>query len=528
MTGRAGLAAARRSPVARLLADLAIGGCAALGQAPWGLWPIAVAAYAAVLWRAAAAPSVRAGAMRALAMGTGHFALALSWITQPFLVEADVYGWMAPFALMLTAIGGGMFWALPAWAGGRIGADARGRVLATAAAMVASDWARGWIFTGLPWALAGHIWIDTPAVQLAAWGGAMVLSALTLTAAALPALARAEGGGLVAIARNAALAAMLIAAAWFAGLARLAHPLPPDHAQVVRLVQPNADQTLKWSAEWGPVFYARLLELSAQPLDPALGAARPAVVVWPETSVPFLLDEADPMLPEIAAAAGAPVLAGIQRGDGARWFNSLAVLNPDAQVGAVYDKFHLVPFGEYVPWGDALARFGITAFAAQHGNGYSPGAGPRVLDLPGLPDFQPLICYEAVFERDLARAAVGGRRPGWLLQITNDAWFGTRSGPYQHLAQARLRAVQSGLPLLRAANTGVSASIDAYGRVRGNLPLGTAGALDARLPGALGPTLWWRWGDTPMLGIMVAVLAALIARRGAAIKKRETLPATLD
>lgn len=252
------------------------------------------------------------------------------------------------------------------------------------------------------------------------------------------------------------------------------------------------------------------------------------MVVWPETSVPFLLDEADPMLPEIAAAAGAPVLAGIQRGDGARWFNSLAVLNPDAQVGAVYDKFHLVPFGEYVPWGDALARFGITAFAAQHGNGYSPGAGPRVLDLPGLPDFQPLICYEAVFERDLARAAVGGRRPGWLLQITNDAWFGTRSGPYQHLAQARLRAVQSGLPLLRAANTGVSASIDAYGRVRGNLPLGTAGALDARLPGALGPTLWWRWGDTPMLGIMVAVLAALIARRGAAIKKRETLPATLD
>lgn len=520
-----GFATTRGACIAGFAADAAIGVGAALGQAPWCLWPLALVAYAALLWRVAASPSPRAAAMRGLGVGTGHFALALSWITQPFLVEADIYGWMAPFALILTAIGGGLFWAVPAWAAHRIASDRRGRVLAMALGIVLSDWMRGWIFTGFAWALTGHIWIGTPAMQLAAWGGALGLTCLTMAAAALPAMGWASGGGPRAVARGVALAAMLVAAAWFAGLARLAGPVPPAQPQIVRLVQPNADQTLKWSAQWGPVFYARLLELSARPVDPALGAARPAAVVWPETSVPFLLEDADPMLPEIAATAGAPVLAGIQRGDGERWFNSLAVLRTDASVGPVYDKFHLVPFGEYMPWGDRLARFGISAFAAQHGNGYSPGAGPRVLDLPGLPPFQPLICYEAVFERDLARGKRGGSRPDWLLQITNDAWFGTWSGPYQHLAQARLRAVQSGLPLLRAANTGVSASIDAYGRVTATLPLGKAGVLDTRLPGALAATPWWRWGDAPLLLVLAGALAALILRRFAGAGKRTAPPA---
>lgn len=508
MTGRR----ASRPPLVRLAGDVALGVCAALGQAPWGLWPVAVVALAAALWRVAGAPSARAAALRALAIGAGHFALALFWITQPFLVEAEVYGWMSPFALILTALGGGLFWAVPAWAAARLGGDRRGRAMALALGIVLSDWLRGWIFTGFPWALSGHIWIDTPAGQFAAWGGAVGLSALTMTAAALPSWGWDERRGLRGLGRGAGLAAMLIAAAWFAGLARLARPLPAAGAQVVRLVQPNADQTLKWSAAWGPVFHARLLELSALPLDPRLGAELPSAVAWPETAVPFLLDDAAPMLPEIAAAARAPVLAGIQRGEGGRWFNSLAVLTQDARIDGVYDKFHLVPFGEYVPWGDTLARFGIGAFAAQQGNGYTAGPGPQQLTLPGLPAFQPLICYEAIFERDLDRHP-SGHRPGWLLQITNDAWFGTWSGPYQHLAQARLRAIQTGLPLLRAANTGISAAIDARGRVLGSLPLGEAGMVDTRLPAALPPTLWWRWGDVPMLILLALALAGLMRRR---------------
>src|SRR5690606_13699052 len=138
------------------------------------------------------------------------------------------------------------------------------------------------------------------------------------------------------------------------------------------------------------------------------------------------------------------------------------------------------------------------------------GPGPQVMAVEGLPPFQPLICYEAIFERHLLR----GQRPEWILQVTNDAWFGTWSGPYQHLAQARLRAIQSGLPLLRAANTGVSAVIDARGGLRATLARNREGVLDAPLPGALPPTLWWRWGDLPMLALMALAAAALaIARR---------------
>lgn len=499
--------------------DVAIGVVAALGQAPWGLWPLTVLALAAMLWRVSGTSSARIAAFRALAFGTGHFALALFWITQPFLVEAEIYGWMSPFALILMALGGGLFWALPAWPAHRMGWSRHSRAAALALALLISDWLRGWIFTGFPWALTGHVWIDTPAGQLAAWFGAMGLSALTLASALLivmGARAPASGGGLAglrAFLPGLANAAMLIAAVWFAGLARLAQPLPADERQIIRLVQPNADQTLKWDPQWAPVFYERLTSLSALPLKPELGIGWPDAVVWPETAVPFLLNDAEPLLADIAAASGATTITGIQRSEGATWFNSLAEFTPDARIGAVYDKFHLVPFGEYIPWGDALARLGITAFAAQYGNGYTAGAGPQQLTLDGLPPFQPMICYETIFERHLVRT----ERPAWILQITNDAWFGSWSGPYQHLAQARLRAIQSGLPVLRSANTGVSAAIDGRGVVRASLALNQAGVVDARLPGALPPTLWWRWGDAPMLALMAAGLGGLLVGRRRAV-----------
>lgn len=232
-----------------------------------------VLALAALIWRVATAPSSRAAAWRALAIGAGHFALALAWITQPFLVEADRYGWMSPFALLLTALGGALFWALPALAAHRLGWNRASRAAALALALLVSDWLRGWIFTGLPWALTGHIWIDTPAGQIAAWLGAPGLSALTLAAALLPVL----GSTRRSIATGAGLSTALIALAWGAGLARLAQPLPPDRPQIIRLVQPNADQTLKWDPFWAPQFYDRLTALSALPLDPALGTAAP---IW--------------------------------------------------------------------------------------------------------------------------------------------------------------------------------------------------------------------------------------------------------
>ena len=487
-----------------LVTNVALGTIAAMGQAPLGLWAVTPVALALLLWRLARAARLRTVFLHALAAGLGWFALSLVWIVEPFLVEPEIYGWMAPFALTLMALGGGLFWAFPAALGWWIGAGWRRRLVGIAAALVLSDWLRGWIFTGFPWALIGHVWIGTPVAQAAAWIGAPGLTALTLLLAALPALIwwASDRRGL-GFAPGALLSVLLLGAVWAGGMARLAQPLPEDTGVRLRLVQPNADQRLKWDPDWAAEFYRRLLDLSSAP------GARD-VVIWPESAVNFLLDDAAPVLTQMAGAADAPLILGIQRRDGLRFYNSLAVLGQDGAVSQVYDKFHLVPFGEYIPWGNVMAQFGIHAFAAQEGFGYSAGSGPAVMNLPDLPSMQPLICYEAIFAQHLRGL---DQRPGWLLQITNDAWFGQFSGPYQHLAQARLRAVQAGLPVIRVANTGVSAVIDARGGLRQTLGLNEAGFIDAVLPGAMGGTFWIRWGDGPLVALAALLLVGAGRRR---------------
>lgn len=473
-------------------ADLLLGLIAALGLPPFGIWVATPLALALLIRRAAGSGRTF---RTMLAGGIGWFGLSMSWIVEPFLVEPEIHGWMAPFALLLMALGGALFWALPAACAARLASGTARRALAIASALVLADWLRGWIFTGLPWSLTGHVWIDTPIAQTAAWTGAVGLSLVTLALAALPAIF----GPLTGLAAALALGGGL----WTAGLARLARPLPADTPTMLRIVQPDAAQHLKWDPQWAEIFFRRLLDLSA-------ASGRRDLVIWPETAVNFLLEDAGPVLPAIARATAAPLLMGIQRRDGSRFYNSLVTLNRDGSLGAIYDKFHLVPFGEYVPWGDSLARFGIDAFAAQQGHGYSAGRGPQVMTAPGAPAFQPLICYEAIFPQHLRGL---DQRPAWLLQVTNDAWFGKFSGPYQHLAQARLRAIESGLPLIRAANTGVSAVIDPYGQVRESLGLGVQGRIDAALPARLAPTRWMSWGDTPAVLLALGALGAALIRR---------------
>lgn len=498
-----------RPALGHLLIDLALGAFAALGLAPLGIWGATLTGFALLLWRLARSPGATAAFWHALAAGIGWFGLAMSWIVEPFLVEPEIYGWMAPFALILMALGGALFWALPVWLAARLTPDWRGRMVAIPAALVLSDWLRGWIFTGLPWARIGHVWIDTPVAQAASWSGAIGLSLITLIIAALPGLLwRPAERHALSLLPGLGAAILLLGAVWAAGLARLAQPMPPDLAIGLRIVQPNAEQRLKWDPEWSQVFFRRLLDLSAE-------AGPRDLVIWPETAVNFLLEEAGEVRPAMARAAGAPLVLGIQRQEGMRFYNSLALLSPDGALLDRYDKFHLVPFGEYMPWGDALARLGVTAFAAQEGNGYSPGPGPALMTPPGLPAFQPLICYEAIFPQHLRGL---DQRPGWILQATNDGWFGRFSGPYQHLAQARLRAIETGLPLIRAANTGVSAVIDARGQLRDSLPLGSAGKIDSPLPAALPPTPWLRLGPAPVLvlaslGWLMAALAPRLGRR---------------
>jgi apolipoprotein N-acyltransferase len=310
--------------------------------------------------------------------------------------------------------------------------------------------------------------------------------------------------------RPALIAALTLAAAWAQGAWTLSHPLPDGPGATLRLVQPNAEQALKWDPELARRFLDRLLDATAAA---PTGPAAPDLVIWPETALPYLFEYHPELAPMIAdAAQGATVALGVQRAEDGRYWNSLAVIEPDGRVSQTYDKHHLVPFGEYMPLGDlAYAWFGLSAFAAQHGAGYTAGPGPKLLDFgPVMGRALPLICYEAVFPQDVNAAP---ERPDWLLQITNDAWFGTLSGPFQHADQARMRAIEQGLPLIRVANTGVTAVYDARGRELAALPFGTEGHLDAALPAALGPTSFSRFGSWPIL-VLLAGLALALIRRG--------------
>ena len=482
-------------PRTRVLAGLGAGALAALGQAPFSVEALAVAGLFAGLALFLAAPTARAAAVAGWTFGTGYFALALFWIVEPFLVDVARHGWMAPFALVLMAGGLALFWG----AAFGLGRAAGGGALAWAAALGLAELARGHVLTGFPWVLIGHVWTDSGALQWVA-----VLGPYGLTFATLLLVA----GTWIALARL-PLPAMLAAPVPFAALvlAGAAMAPPPQDLTgrpLVRIVQPNAPQDEKWDPERAIAFYRRQVGFTAEP-----GA--PDLAIWPETAIPWPLDLAGPALEEIALAArGTPVVLGLNRREDGRWFNALIVTGPGGAVAEAYDKHHLVPFGEYIPFGHLARYIGLRSFAARDGYGFAAGPGPRLLDLGPIGAAMPLICYEAIFGHHIRRLP---DRPDVLLNITNDAWFGQVSGPYQHLAQARVRAVEQGLPMVRAANTGVSAVIDPAGRILASIPLNEAGYLDHALPAPLPPTLYARTGDWPVIAVLVATLGGAFARR---------------
>ncbi|SOB92678.1 apolipoprotein N-acyltransferase [Rhodobacter maris] len=495
-------------PLVWALAAL-LGGGVALGQAPFGLWELAIPALSLLFPLCLRTAPFKTG----LFAGMGYAAVAMFWIVDPFFVEPDLYGWMAPFALFFMALGMGLFWALGIALGARLGVGEPSRAAGMALGLFATDLVRSYVFTGFPWVLFGHIWLDTPVAQFASILGALGLGLVTLGLAAAPWLL--PGRRLVTV----TVAALALVGLWFGGIALRAAPLPERAEPVnLRIVQPNAPQDQKWLPDHAEKFFFRHLDLTSEP--PAAGKPAPDLILWPETAVPFLLNDPGAGLAMVAEAAqGKPVALGIQRSEGARYYNSLAVIGPGGQVAALYDKVHLVPFGEYIPFGDLFAKIGVTAFAAQEGNGYSAGSARKLIDLGPLGVVQPLICYEAVFAHEIS-----GRdpRPDWLMQITNDAWFGTFSGPWQHLAQARFRAIEFGLPLARSANTGVSALIDARGQVVARLDMGMQGVIDAALPPAAAPTIYAKTGDYPLVeGLFIALMAIYATARFARVDRRK-------
>ena len=478
---------------------LLLGGVAGLGQVPFALPWATLAALALIMWHygdvARGWPAFAVGWL----FGTGYFALTLHWIVEPFQVDVARHGWMAPFALIFMAAGLALFWGAAFALARRIAPGLWPLVVVWTGAEVT----RAVVLTGFPWALIGHVWSETPLVQIIAVTGQHGLTLLTLGFVALcvTALRAARPRRPVQLFMPALL--MVAGGVGWVMLDPGPAPQAAADAPVIRLVQPNIAQSEKWDAELVPVHMRRLLDMSG-------GGAVPALVVWPETAVPYLLEySADVLEAAIDATRGAQLITGIQRREGERYYNALALVDRTGQVAEVYDKVHLVPFGEYIPFGEVLGRFGIGGLAASAGGGFSAGSGGQLIQIPGVGMAWPLICYEGIFAPQVAAAPT---RPRLLLLITNDAWFGAFAGPFQHFALGRLRAIEQGLPMVRAANTGVSAVIDAKGRIMGQLALDTAGALDIPLPPALPPTVYAQTGDWPFIVLLCGLLSGVLIR----------------
>jgi apolipoprotein N-acyltransferase len=524
-------APASRSRWPAVFLSLAAGAGAALAFPPFSLLP-GLLGYALLmgLWdRPSPRRPLRSAFWRGWLAGTAFFLISTWWVAEAFFVDAKDQGWMAPIAVALLASGLGLFWGaagtLYAWARPR----GAWRPIVFAGCFGLFEWLRGHVLTGFPWDLAGETWrAGSAPSQAAALVGAYGLGWITVAACATPALLwpspawprPRQRADWIAV----GLAALSIAALYGYGLIRLAHPAPaPPSAPWVRVVQANVDQESKYDEALFRSILDRYTRLTAQPSSSASGR-RPDIVIWPEGAIPDAVN--DYLAPDTwtrAAIAGSlgpgqTLLVGGYRLAGSaeqpKAYNSLLALRTqggELVMTGLYDKYRLVPFGEFLPAEPLLAPLGFKKLVHVT-DGFDPGPPPRPISPQGAPPVQPLICYESLFPGFVRQGARIGGRPAWIVNVSNDAWFGKTSGPWQHLNIASYRAIEEGLPMVRATPTGVSAVIDAYGRVRpgASLGQGVQGVIDAPLPPALAPTPFERWGETFFWSMMA--LSAAIAR----------------
>ena len=513
---------------------LVAGMASVLALAPYFAWPVLFLTLPLLVWlvdgvcaqdgnwarRSAAAAAV------GWCFGFGYFLAGLFWIGQAFLVDAATFAVLLPFAVTLLPAGLALYHGAAVAVAARFWRPGPTRVVVLALALSAAEWLRGHALSGFPWNLLGYaLTYPLALMQSAALLGTYALGLCAVLVFALPMVlwsaARPGADGRANRALAVAVAVVPLALAWALGGWRLslATPTPVAGARV-RIVQPNVAERDKWRPENRERIFRDHLALSlTNPAGERDGAAGITHLIWPEAALPFLvLDD-----PGARAAIGrmlppdALLITGALRAEPGppeapqrpRVFNSILVFGTEGSLVTRYDKIRLVPFGEYLPMQAMLESIGLRQLTQLRG-GFIAGPRPRpLLRVPGLPASAPLICYEAVFPHAIVDTA---ERPGALLNVTNDAWFGDTSGPRQHLHQARVRAVEEGVPLLRVANTGISAVIDGYGRVLGRLDLDRRGTLDAELPAALPPPPYARFGDTLFLLLWLAGAALVCVR----------------
>ena len=500
----------------RYVLAAAYGALNSLAYSPADIVPVLWIAFPALIFLLQEAGGMR----RAFAIGWcfafGFFVFDLYWTAVSMFVDIQHFWWAVPLAAFGLPAVFAIYYGIAAALAQRIGLRGVTGVIGFVLLWFLADDARGHLFTGFPWNIEGYVWADfLPVLQITSVIGVYGLTLLTLLAACLPACL----AGNISSQRHRALVMGSLAmfgliAVWGAWRVMEA-PVTAVPDVRLRLVQPDISQQIKWQPQAREDNFRHLLALSS-----AKGEKPVTAILWPETASPFYLtlDEehrraAAGIIPEKGA-----LITGVLRADsnpsfGVHYYNSLIAVGHNANVTAIYDKSHLVPFGEYMPFrrwipAPALAGLGID---------FSHGAGPETLHVSGLPPFSPMICYEAIFP-----GAVVDRHnpPQFLVNVTNDGWYGNTAGPYQHFAIAQVRAVEEGLPLVRVANTGISGIIDAYGRIETRLGLGESGFIDGDLPKALpAPTFFSRHSEALLWLIFASLALRLILGMALGIKR---------
>jgi apolipoprotein N-acyltransferase len=508
---------------------LLAGAVSSLAMEPFNAWPVLFVTFPVVVWLidGAAAGKMRgipAAAMAGWWFGFGYFVPGLYWIGYAFLVDAQTFAWLLPAAIgglpaylaLFTALGfalARLLWTRDA-----------SRILALAASLTIGEWLRGHVLTGFPWNTFGYALTEPLALAQSAsliglWGLTFVAVAIFASPAVLidgvsrtrrPWLAPAAG-------------VLLLVAMGVFGVIRLSlHPTQLVAKTKLRIMQPNLQQDARFNYSAKADVMKKYLALSDRATGPqSTGVGDANILIWPESAFPFFLSrEADAMaqIADLLPKGTVLVTGAVRPPDGpagariTRAYNSIYVIGDDGTILSVYDKLHLVPFGEYLPFQNFMEKIGFVQLTKVQG-GFIPGDRRRTMDIPNAPRMLPLICYEAVFPGDITSR---DDRPGWIVNLTNDGWFGISTGPYQHLQQSRLRGIEEGLPVVRAANTGISAVIDPVGRIVARLGLGVEGVLDSGLPAALPPTIYTRTGDLPAAMIVAIAVIFAVRRRSAA------------
>ena len=504
---------------------LAAGAVSALAMAPFDAWPVLFLTFPALVWLIDGIggrgwSGVAAAAAIGWWFGFSYFLAGLYWIGYAFLVDAPTFGWLLPIAVIglpaVLAIYTALAIALARilWTRGAL------RILALGVCLTASEWLRGHVLTGFPWNAFGYALTAPLALAQAVsvvgiWG----LTFIAIVVFASPATLADDRTETRRPWLPVALGVVALAALGGFGAVRLVRtPTQPVDGVHLRIMQPNLQQDVRFNYAAKQEVMDRYVALSGRTTDASPRGLRDVThLIWPESPFPFFLTrEADAvaqitqLLPQnTVLITGAIRLADPDKPPESGVYNSIYVIDHEGSIRAVYDKVHLVPFGEYLPFESLLEAIGLQTLTKQQG-GFLAGDHHRTIAIPGAPSALPLICYEILFPGEVASS---GARPGWIINVTNDGWFGNSTGPYQHFQQARVTAIEQGLPLARAANTGISAVVDPVGRIVGSLPLASEGVLDGPLPRPIGAPIYARVGDAPIVIIVLATLIVIVRRR---------------